>query len=134
MSSIYISRKKAEKFAEDIESAIQNPSENPLLHYAYGIGGIGKTSLLKQIITSCQSKYQCAYCSFDSKSHGEKSSIATAIELLKKLDEKLPKGDGWEGNPFRETYSKWQKAIRDLEKEANKEKSEEKYIRFGQTN
>ena len=126
MSSIYISRKKAEKFAEDIESAIQNPSENPLLHYAYGIGGIGKTSLLKQIITSCQSKYQCAYCSFDSKSHGEKSSIATAIELLKKLDEKLPKGDGWEGNPFRETYSKWQKAIRDLEKEANKEKSEEK--------
>ena len=125
MKSFYISRKKAEEFTEDIESAIQNPSESPLLHYAYGIGGIGKSTLLREIFTTNQSKYQCVECSFHPKSRDEKSSIATPIELMLKLNEQLPDRDGWEGNPFQETYTKWQKAIRDLKNEVSQEKSEE---------
>ena len=61
----YISRKQATKFAEGVKEAIDQPSENPLLHYAYGIGGIGKTTLLSKIEKEYVSASQCVWISFD---------------------------------------------------------------------
>ena len=120
MSFPYISRQKSEKFLENIEAAIKSPSESPLLHYAYGIGGIGKSTLIKKIFASHKSDLQCAYCSFDVNSR-----ITTPIDLMKTLNGQLPNLDGWEGDDFQALYEKRQKAIKNLETEANEEKSAE---------
>ena len=115
MNFPYISRKKAEQFIKNVETAIKNPSDNPLLHYAYGIGGIGKTTLIKKLIVTHKSSFQCAKCSFDVN-----SPISTPIELMKILNEQLPDLSGWEGDYFQALYDKWQKALKDLEAEINK--------------
>ncbi len=82
MNFPYISRKKAEQFINNVETAIETPSDNLLLHYAYGIGGIGKSTLIKKLIATHKSNFQCAECFF-----GINSPISTPIDLMKTLNE-----------------------------------------------
>ena len=121
MSFPDISRRKAKTFAENIEAAIEKPSNSPLLHYAHGIGGIGKSTLINQLIKNYASGFQCAKTFF-----GINSPINTPIELMKTLNGQLVDSiDGWGGDIFKELYETWQQALKDVENEVHNEESSE---------
>ena len=116
---LYISRKKAEKFILKVEDAIKKPQNSPLLHYAYGIGGIGKSTLMDKLIEKFSSQFQCAKISFDIN-----SSISTPIDLMKTLNDQLNGDtDGWGEDAFKELYDKYNKTLQDLKAEAIKTES-----------
>ncbi|MEH2043191.1 TPR end-of-group domain-containing protein [Nostoc sp.] len=45
----YISRKQAQDFLAKFTKALEFPESNPLLFQVYGFGGVGKTTLIKQL-------------------------------------------------------------------------------------
>ena len=115
----YISREQAEEFIEKVKKFLNQPNDNPLLHYAYGIGGIGKSTLIKKIIETLPSDFNCAKISFDVN-----SSINTPIDLMKALDKKLTdSGIGWHEDIFKEQYRKYEKTLKQLESDAVKGES-----------
>jgi GTPase SAR1 family protein len=45
----YISRPEAEEFIAILRKAFSKPSESPVVFHIWGIGGVGKSTLLRQI-------------------------------------------------------------------------------------
>ena len=43
---LFVSRNSTKRFLDDFDKAIEQPNSAPLMFYAYGIGGIGKSTLL----------------------------------------------------------------------------------------
>ena len=109
----YISRKQAEKFIENIEESLRQPNGNPLLHYAYGIGGIGKSTLLKKIEREYTSSIKCIKVSFDVNSR-----VDTPITLMKIINQKIC-DDVWTHGktPFQKKLEEYQATLHKLENE-----------------
>lgn len=113
----YISRKQATKFADGVKEGIDHPSENPLLHYAHGIGGIGKTTLLSKIEKEYAKEYlsvfQCVWISFD-EAENDSSSVDSPIELMKTIDNQIS-GGIWGRSSFQKKLDKYQQTLLELE-------------------
>ena len=46
----YVSRPEAEDFLKELQAALTTPVESPVLFHVWGIGGVGKSTLLKKIV------------------------------------------------------------------------------------
>lgn len=110
----YISRKQATKFAQGIKDGIYQPLEHSLLHYAYGIGGIGKTTLLRKIEQEYATEFQCVWISFD-EAENESASVESPIELMKTIDQKISGGIFAGKSSFQKKLENYDKTILELE-------------------
>ncbi len=109
----YISRKQAEKFIENLEKSLKQPQDNPLLHYAYGIGGIGKSTLLEKIERKYASGWRCIKVSFDVNSR-----IDTPITLMKIISKEISDHVWTHGKtPFQKKLEEYQGTLHKLETE-----------------
>ncbi|MCA1993071.1 MAG: hypothetical protein LDL41_13695, partial [Coleofasciculus sp. S288] len=83
---IYISRQQAETFLAEFDKALNQPSLQPLLFQVHGIGGVGKSTLLRKV----QEIYQ-QQADFSAVSFGLTEGIETPLTLMATLYELLPK-------------------------------------------
>ncbi len=109
--SPYISRTQAKKFIEDVGNAIKKPESQPLLFYVHGIGGIGKSTLLKKLQETYTTKVNFAQASF-----GLTSNIETPLALMEKLYQQLP-DEGWGEEDFTQLCKKYKDTLNQLETE-----------------
>jgi predicted alpha/beta-fold hydrolase len=82
---IYISRQQAETFLAEFAKALNQPSSQPLLFHVYGIGGVGKSTLLRKLREIYQQQVDFAAASF-----GFTVGIETSLKLMATLYEQLP--------------------------------------------
>ena len=85
----YISRKQAQDFLAKFAQALVSPESTPLLFQVYGFGGVGKTTLLKQVKQTHELQ-----ADFTEVSFGRTPGIETPLKLMEKLYELLPKPTG----------------------------------------
>ncbi|MEM9212906.1 MAG: tetratricopeptide repeat protein [Cyanobacteria bacterium P01_F01_bin.150] len=83
---LYVFRNQDQLFLDTFSASLekQNGQDRPFVFHVYGVGGVGKTYLLKRIQKSFSSQACVLYTSFDSK-----IGIETPIQLMKKLYEEL---------------------------------------------
>ncbi|MEO0928651.1 MAG: hypothetical protein AAFY63_22645, partial [Cyanobacteria bacterium J06643_13] len=110
LQSPYISRKQADKFTRDIEESFSQPKDSPLLFYAHGIGGIGKSTLKDKLIETFTPQFQHAKVSF-----GINSPINTPIDLMKAFDNGTSGNvSGWDVDTFGELLKKYHETVQKL--------------------
>ncbi|MEH2273541.1 MAG: NB-ARC domain-containing protein [Nostoc sp.] len=81
----YISRKQAHDFlAKFAKALVVSPESNPLLFQVYGFGGVGKTTLLKQVKQTRELQADFAEVSF-----GRTPGIETPLKLMEKIDQQI---------------------------------------------
>ncbi|WP_298911266.1 tetratricopeptide repeat protein [uncultured Nostoc sp.] len=121
----YISRKQAHDFLAKFAKALEFPESNPLLSQVYGFGGVGKTTVLKQVKQTHELQADFAQVSF-----GLTPGIETPLKLMEKLYELLPKPTGlWQRNllpkpdPFISLYEQYQETVYKLKTEPVEGKS-----------
>ena len=109
----YISRKQAYDFLAKFAKALEFPESNPLLSQVYGFGGVGKTTLLKQLKQTHELQADFAEVSF-----GLTAGIETPLKLMEKLYELLPKPSGLlrrdlfpKPDPFTSLYEQYQETV-----------------------
>ncbi len=85
---IYISRQPAENLLTEFARALHQPELQPLLFQVWGMGGVGKSTLLKKLQDIHQHQADIAEVSF-----GYTTDIETPIKLMATLYEQLPKPD-----------------------------------------
>jgi len=101
LQNIYIARKQATEFALRIKQALNQPANFPVLHYAYGIGGIGKTTLLTKIAESYANDCQCIKVSCD-RTVNESKYIDSPIRLMEIIDQELSGNVFLGSSPFQD--------------------------------
>jgi tetratricopeptide (TPR) repeat protein len=111
-SDLYISRKSAEKLLENFGRALKQPQANRLVFYAYGIGGIGKSTLLQKLRETYAKEAKFARAFF-----GPTSKIDSPLALMEHLYKQLP-DDGWGGDKFPELCQKYKETLNKLETES----------------
>jgi Caspase domain len=84
---LFINRQSTEKFIKDALKVIEESQSQPSMLYAYGIGGIGKSTLLQQLKQLYSDKAVFLYFSFPDPITS--NAINTPIQLLKDLYEQL---------------------------------------------
>ncbi|WP_310487667.1 hypothetical protein, partial [Chamaesiphon sp. VAR_69_metabat_338] len=98
-----------------LAEGLRDPLNNPLVYHSWGIGGVGKTTLLTKIVE------QHPTAAIARVSFGLDSDIETPIKLMKKLHEQLYRlrsDDDWEDeDEFTRCYNKRQALISNLEKD-----------------
>ncbi|MEH2036289.1 tetratricopeptide repeat protein [Nostoc sp.] len=121
----YISRKQAHDFLAKFAKALEFPESNPLLSQVYGFGGVGKTTVLKQVKQTHELQADFAEVSF-----GLTPGIETPLKLMEKLYELLPKPTGlWQRDflpkpdPFTSLYEQYQETVYKLKTEPVQGKS-----------
>ena len=85
---IYISRQQAENFLAEFAQALNQPESQPLLFQVWGIGGVGKSTLLKKLQGIHQQQADIAEVSF-----GFTMDIERPLKLMATLYEQFPKPD-----------------------------------------
>jgi hypothetical protein len=123
--TFFIDRPETDKFLSKLAAGLKDPANNPLVLHSWGIGGVGKTTLLAKIVE------QHPEAAIAKVSFGETSDIETQIELMKKLHEQLypPKlNDGWENDEdeFTRRYNERKITISKL----SKDKEAKEYSKF----
>ncbi|NET57543.1 MAG: hypothetical protein F6K47_15675, partial [Symploca sp. SIO2E6] len=120
--SIYIWRQPAEIFLAEFAKALDQPESQPLLFQVWGIGGVGKSTLLRKLQEIHQQQADLAGVSF-----GFTMDIETPIKLMATLYEQLPKPDlpsVWKrdvgklrlpADPFTSVYQQYQQTITALQ-------------------
>lgn len=116
MSFFFIDRPETDKFLSKLAEGLKDPANNPLVLHSWGIGGVGKTTLLAKIVEQ-HPESAIAQVSF-----GSTSDIETEIDLMKQLHDQLypPRSnDGWENNEdeFTQCYNKRETTISRLIKD-----------------
>jgi hypothetical protein len=105
----YISRLQAEAFLTALAEAVKAPEPHPVLFQVWGVGGVGKSTLLNQVQKQhSQAKVARIY-------FGSTSDIDTPIELMAKLYQDLAI-DSW-GDPFTPLYQQFSRTKKQLETE-----------------
>lgn len=113
-SSIYIARKTAQKFADDFKQALRYPEESSLLYHVYGIGGVGKSTLLQNVRDTYKEKVLFATATFDVS-----SLVDDPLSLMNHLYSQLPVDD-WGDETFTARYKLFKDTFRLLETEPAK--------------
>ena len=113
---LYISRKSAEKLLDNFGRALKQPETNRLVFYAYGIGGVGKSTLLEKLqeIYAKEAKFARAF-------FGPTSKTDSPLALMEYLYKQLP-DDGWGGDEFTDLCQKYRDTLNQLETEAAESK------------
>ena len=115
----YISREQTEKLVACFNEAIKIPRYNPLLFNIWGIGGVGKTTLLNKL------EEQHSNISFVRVYFGSTPDIGTPLKLMAKLYSDLPAIYDW-GEAFEEfpnLYKRYEETL-ELLKQPGKKESE----------
>jgi hypothetical protein len=84
MPQPYVSRPEAEAFLAALADAIKAPKENPVVFHVYGIGGVGKSTLLRRVIETFPQAAMPLINDLPIK-FGETEGIGTPVDLMKKL-------------------------------------------------
>jgi hypothetical protein len=109
----YIDRPETDKLLNGLREALKSPADNPLIFHAYGIGGIGKTSLTKKI---AQDFSDAVVVSCDI---GAEIDTETPLKLMDRIYRQLPApADGWR-EEFLEKYGQYQEARRSIEQDSH---------------
>jgi hypothetical protein len=117
--TFFIDRPETDKFLSKLIEGLKDPANNPLVLHSWGIGGVGKTTLLAKIVEQ-HPEAAITQVSFGSTSDGLTSDIETPIKLMKKLHEQLyPNLIDWEDNEdeFTRRYNEYQITLSKLEKD-----------------
>lgn len=109
---LYISRKSTQKFLDNFGDALKQPQASRLLFYAYGIGGIGKSTLLDKLRETYAKEAKFAKAFF-----GPTSKIDSPLALMEHLYKQLPE-DGWGGDTFTELCKQYKETLNQLGTEA----------------
>jgi len=114
----YISRKPAEDFLTALDKAFKEPAEHPLLFHVYGIGGIGKSTLLDRVQETHQQQAHIAKFDFS----GNIPANETPLKVMVKLYDQLPKPDIWnrklfKSDPFIQLCEQYNQTLQRLETE-----------------
>jgi GTPase SAR1 family protein len=120
----YISREQTENLLKCFTEAIQQPESNPLLFNVWGIGGVGKTTLLNKLSEQHpEIKFAFARVYF-----GSTPDIGTPLKLMANLYSQLPPIEaidewGQETEIFTTLYQQYEETLSQL-KEPEKKESE----------
>jgi hypothetical protein len=115
----YISRKPAEDFLTALDKAFkEEPDKHPILFHVYGIGGIGKSTLLDKVQETHQQQGHIAKFNFS----GKIPANETPLKVMVKLYEQLPKPDIWKrelfkSDPFIQLCKQYDQTLQRLETE-----------------
>jgi tetratricopeptide (TPR) repeat protein len=107
----YIDRPATDRLLNGLRAALKSPTDNPLIFHAYGIGGIGKTSLTKKIARDF------ADALVVSSDIGAELNTETPLKLMDKIYRQLPDLYGWRED-FPEKYAQYQEARRSIEQDS----------------
>ena len=111
---LFVSRNSTKRFLDDFAKAIEQPNSAPLMFYAYGIGGIGKSTLLNELKSLHDGKVKFLEADFNN------TRFSKPIELMKYLNKKLsihpPEADF-----FTLRYEQYEETLRRLKTEAAEE-------------
>ena len=111
---LFIPRKSTDRFIKDVLNAIEEPKSQPLTFYIYGIGGIGKSTLIEKVQQDCINKAKFVKFSFPEPSIY--SSIDTPIKLMKCLYEQVIP-DNISSDPFWQLCQQYEQIWQRLETE-----------------
>ncbi|MFN6571296.1 tetratricopeptide repeat protein [Dendronalium sp. ChiSLP03b] len=111
----YISRKPAEDFLKTFAKALTEPDSHPLLFHIYGIGGIGKSTLLDALEHAY--KQQAHIVKFDFS--GKTLSNETPLKVMTHLYEQIPTPDIWKqdlfkSDPFKQLIKQYNETLEEL--------------------
>ncbi|UNU27082.1 TPR end-of-group domain-containing protein [Microcoleus vaginatus] len=110
----FVSRHSTKRFLDDFDKAIEQPNSEPLMFYAYGIGGIGKSTLLHELKSRHHGNVKFLEADFND------SRLSKPIELMKHLHQKLSIHQP-EADIFTVRYQQYEETLRRLETEAAEE-------------
>lgn len=111
---LFVSRSSTKRFLDDFAKAIKQPNSAPLMFYAYGIGGIGKSTLLDELKNQYHGKVKFLEADFNN------SRLSTPIKLMKHLHQQLPIHQP-ETDLFTVRYQQYEETLQRLENEPAEE-------------
>ena len=111
----YISREQTEELLNCFNEAIKKPEFNPLLFNIWGIGGVGKTTLLHRLTE------QNPNISFARVYFGSTPDIGTPFKLMANLYSQLSAIDDWgqDCEIFTHLYQKYEQTLEKLKQPDN---------------
>jgi tetratricopeptide (TPR) repeat protein len=107
----YVDRLATDQLLNGLRKALKSPADNPLIFHAYGIGGIGKTSLTKKIARDFPDALVV------SSDIGAEINTETPLKLMDKIYRQLPDLYDWR-EEFSEKYGQYQEVRRSIEQDA----------------
>jgi len=114
-TGLFVSRDSTKQFLDDFVQAIEQPNSAPLMFYAYGIGGIGKSTLLHELKHELKRRHHGKVKFLEADFNN--SRLSKPIELMKHLHQQLlihqPEAD-----LFTVRYQQYEETLRRLETEA----------------
>jgi len=111
---LFVSRNSTKRFLDDFAKAIEQPNSAPLMFYAHGIGGIGKSTLLHELKSRHDGKVKFLEADFNNK------RLSKPIELMKHLHQQLSIHQP-EADLFTVRYKQYEETLRRLETEPAEE-------------
>jgi tetratricopeptide (TPR) repeat protein len=111
---LFVQRESTDRFIKDVLKAILEPESQPLMFYIYGIGGIGKSTLLQKLEQDCCQ--QTRFLKFVFGDPITSSSIDTPIKLMKHLYRQLIP-DNTSVDPFWNLYHEYEQTLQRLKTE-----------------
>jgi tetratricopeptide (TPR) repeat protein len=111
---LFVSRNSTKRFLDDFAKAIEQPNSAPLMFYAHGIGGIGKSTLLHELKSRHHGKVKFLEADFNNR------RLSKPIELMKHLHQQLSIHQP-EADFFTVRYQQYEETLRRLETEAAEE-------------
>ena len=110
----YISREQTEKLLNCFTEAILKPASQPLLFNVWGIGGVGKTTLLDKL------QEQNPNVGFARVYFGSTPDIGTPLKLMANLYRQLPVISGW-SEEFTDLYKQYEQTLEQLDQPKHNE-------------
>ncbi|MEG3954346.1 caspase family protein [Microcoleus sp. herbarium2] len=111
---LFVPRHSTKRFLDDFDKAIEQPNSAPLMFYAHGIGGIGKSTLLHELKSLHHGKVRFLEADFNNR------RLSKPIELMKHLHQQLSIHQP-EADLFTLRYQQYEETLGRLETEAAEE-------------
>lgn len=112
----HIVRKQEKQLLADIKKAFGEPEKSPLMFYVWGIGGVGKSTLVEKIQEKLAVQYDDEII-FTKLSFG--AIDETPLRVMEQLNGSLPKQGflpfGKKSDPFTEAYKSYKQTLHELE-------------------
>lgn len=115
--SLYIYRRQAENFHHEFSDSLKDPTAQQIIFHLWGIGGVGKTTLLRRIKRNYHEEARFAEVSF-----GLTVGIDTPIDLMAKLHQQALQEKYYTSSSFAALFEKYQQTRYELESQPDSEK------------
>ncbi|MDA0268046.1 MAG: tetratricopeptide repeat protein [Cyanobacteria bacterium] len=113
MAQPYISRPETDAFLDQLATALESPQSHPVVFQAWGIGGVGKSTLTRKVQAKYGDSAHSAAVSF-----GQTEGIEDPIPLMAKLYGQMVPQDDWAADPFWTQHSLYFDTIHQLQTQA----------------